>query len=589
MSLKITTVLSYRDFFEGEKPNLETILQSLPMKEVLIQFSMYLVEIEKNGEGEFVQDKIWNDIIIGIPLSLRLKLKDVLSRQKLKKNNHFVQVFSRYYILEFIQYVLKNYDDILINCQRPNDDTSILKAYLLLVERTQEKDKEKFEVNRPKKFDEMDESSKFYFQQMTWPIITKQHSVSRKVNLKFEVMKYFLLYEFLKSNYPEHYENFLNSYSAKSIEQIFVVITECIRTIGFKDVEENINFTLPILSNLPVEVKQIIDEMACELKDIKNILKETKPENLCNDFLLIREKPILKINIHDEDSFLIISSEFLKDKLFRAIVFDFYKRSGIDSKFKTLPDFLNEKASFFTERVLFKTLVSYCFKGKYNSVIFDENQMDGMSDCYVRVGKYILLIELKDSLMPAKTIESGDFVALQNDILTKFFENKKGKNKGIKQIIRNIYRINEKPFDFDRFDKKGIKLKNIIVIPIVVFTDQNYSMSGIQDFLRKKFVKSINSKDVNNIGKVEDLIMFDLDLFYEVIVRGLEKNLISYLIEFNNKTRKRMKDFNRSMNFENEIKTYGTFDESIATILDSTSEKLKFSKIIDFITVSEVA
>jgi hypothetical protein len=295
------------------------------------------------------------------------------------------------------------------------------------------------------------------------------------------------------------------------------------------------------------------------------------------DYLLLREKPIFKIGDNGSTSYIVLNWQFLKDKVFKTVIFDFYERSGIKSQIKNRTNFLSERAKYFTEEKLFKALISHVFRGKHNIIDFDDSSRDGAPDCYVRIGKYIFVIEIKDCLMPGINIENRDYDTIKKDILTKFVEkNEKGKAKGVTQILETIYRLDNKTSNNDEFEKKGIKAKNVVVIPILVYTDYNYSMIGVQDILRKEFKARMEKHRITKLGKIEDLIFINLETFYDISQRELESKFITYCIEYNEKIRRKAKLYRREKNMENEFKTLETFEQSLAYIFNTHEPNVRF-------------
>ena len=125
----------------------------------------------------------------------------------------------------------------------------------------------------------------------------------------------------------------------------------------------------------------------------------------------------------------------------------------------------------------------------------------------------------------------------------------------------------------------------MVIIPVVIYTDYNYSMTGIQDFLRKEFSRRIDKDKVFNIKKIEDLILVDLEIFFDLIMNSLERNFLKYCFDYNLKMKKMVKQFHRNKTMENDFKTLDNFEQYLAPILNDNKEKIDFDKICGILNI----
>jgi len=107
------------------------------------------------------------------------------------------------------------------------------------------------------------------------------------------------------------------------------------------------------------------------------------------------------------------------------------------------------------EKRFFRSLFKYMFEN-YNAVL-EFSDKEGMPDCYLRIGRYVFLIEVKDYLVSTETISSGSFEKISNHLNLNFVKNEKGSNKGISQIVNQIDALNKGCFAFDNFIDRGLK------------------------------------------------------------------------------------------------------------------------------------
>lgn len=586
MSFKIQIVPTYKEVFKEITPSIEELLKGIPTKTIIVLFSIIMSELEKNGDENEIQEKIWNALSFRFPQKIKNQIIRNLYNNQTLSNSGRSCIFIKYYVMEFLQHIILNYDDVEIEDTTPENEVNIFKAYLVMIEKVQERDSIKYEQNRSQKYEK--QAVDDFFQQQTWSMYLKQHSISRHVNIRFEIVRGILFNQFLEKQYPSFFDTYLKSYSATSFWEIFVTYLKCLEQALNNSINFNeIKLSSPILSNIDARFIQIIDTLLLDTSKIEKF-KNLSNSNHLNDFLMIRESPILKVKYSrdNQEDFFIMNMQFLKEKLFKTLVFDFYIKSGIKQRFKILPDFLSNKALLFTERILFKSLIENTFKGKYNKIIFDEIDRDGMPDCYVRIGKYIFLIELKDNLMAANIIENRSYTDIKKDLDKKFISNENGKPKGIGQLINNIYKLNNAPFEFDKYEiENKVKTRNLVVIPVMVYTDHSYSMIGIQDLLRKEFSHRVDNDCIKNLGKVEDMIFINLETFYDLIACNLQREIVKHCLEYNTKMRKMSKQFRRNQNMDNDFKTLDTIEQFLTPLFNKNKNNISFDEIGKFMNI----
>jgi hypothetical protein len=202
---------SYKDFFNDEPLSVQDSLTDIDFQTTLSLFTIILAEIENYGEEQVTQDKIWSIISVGFPSSLKIKY-DVFRKNKgLEKDK---VLFSKYHILEFIQYLVLNLKHKINNDEKVFDDVNMFKAYLLFTDFIEKENEHIFSINMPKQYEEKEIDD--FFHQMTWPVILKQHSINKNVNLKYEILKGLLFLQHLKEKYPTFFDNYLKMYQVES-------------------------------------------------------------------------------------------------------------------------------------------------------------------------------------------------------------------------------------------------------------------------------------------------------------------------------------------------------------------------------------
>lgn len=238
------------------------------------------------------------------------------------------------------------------------------------------------------------------------------------------------------------------------------------------------------------------------------------------DFRSLRQTPVLKAS---NNHFIILSDKFFVDKIFSSLLFDFAK---ILSKYKQrtnisgFPDLKQLVGQRFTERILFCEIMNRCFS-KYADVMLSGETLkskisNGEPDYYIRKGSRVFIFEFKDVLLNTEVKYSRDLSKIQNEVLELFEEStfekrttksKKSKPKAIKQLL-NV--IREKlPVIHKEIDKTT--LKKIYVFPVIIYTDSNFDVDGVNYMLNERFLSLLSLAELDSCYVVKDLVMINLN------------------------------------------------------------------------------
>lgn len=215
------------------------------------------------------------------------------------------------------------------------------------------------------------------------------------------------------------------------------------------------------------------------------------------DFRFMREKPILKVS---ENRFIVLFIKFFIDKLFSSFLFDFSRilSSNKESKIDGFPSLKKVLGKQFTEQYLFYKIIDRCFKDQSDFMLdgesFKPEIKEGEPDYYIRIDDCVLLFECKDSVLTSKTKYSRDISKIKEDIYELFIETTLNKmtgkkispqKKAIKQLL-NVISV-KLPIIHEKIDKTAhTKLQ---VYPILVYTDTNFDVDGINYLLNQHYLK----------------------------------------------------------------------------------------------------
>ena len=77
MSFKIQIVPTYKEVFKEITPSIEELLKGIPTKTIIVLFSIIMSELEKNGDENEIQEKIWNALSFRFPQKIKNQIKSL--------------------------------------------------------------------------------------------------------------------------------------------------------------------------------------------------------------------------------------------------------------------------------------------------------------------------------------------------------------------------------------------------------------------------------------------------------------------------------------------------------------------------------
>ena len=158
-----------------------------------------------------------------------------------------------------------------------------------------------------------------------------------------------------------------------------------------------------------------------------------------------------------------------------------------------------------------------CFSGykKFNGRELKKLLIDGEPDYILRRGNQIFVFEFKDILLDATTKHSEDFNVIFNELKEQFVlstidkksgkQKKKYRPKGIMQLLSVI--STKLPILLNNLSS----LYGFTIYPIIVYTDRNLEIAGINYFLNKEFESSKNLFEISEEYNVQPLVLLPLE------------------------------------------------------------------------------
>ena len=242
--------------------------------------------------------------------------------------------------------------------------------------------------------------------------------------------------------------------------------------------------------------------------------------NSSKDFVGIRNKPIY----HKTDfRYVILSPHFFIDKFFQSFLFDFATVLSNHSEITNINGYTQLKrfvGEEFIESHFFYNIMRGCFP---SYKLYDGRKLKSLlqnsePDFYMRKGNKIFLFEFKDILLDSRTKHSGNYYTIENELKEQFVLStidkhsgklkKRPKRKGVTQLLYAIENnLSKILIDIDKTES----INGYIVYPIIVYTDRNLGIEGINYILAKAFNEHKDNYKISDEYKLKPLTMIPLE------------------------------------------------------------------------------
>lgn len=519
---------TYKDIFEEEEPEISDLLISIPSG-VCISLLSYISSQLYISKGKDTQIQIFNFLTQRFDKNIKGKIKRNINNQVLKDTSNKIQLFTLIGNLEFIHFELINYRNFELSDTNPTQELNFFKAYFVITTDLQRN----YSIDKNLKT----KNPRDYFRKQLWPIIVSQVNINQNVNPYVGLIKGLHFLDYFERNYNNYLTNFL-SLNGKNNKWQYMTDLMGLLSHAWVDNPKNemTAFRIPT-SN---DYFTLFDHLILDLDRYKKKYKDNKL-----DFTGLKDKPLMKLN----DSLIIMNWNFISNKMYDGLVFDFYSNSGIktNKKFKKFTDYKNYIGTQITEKSLFKKCIKpYCNK-KYSKLIFDDNEIEGFPDAYYRTGNNVFLFELKDAYFPANVINSYSYTNIKKVLDSKF----NSENKGTGQLAKSIIDFSKNKFT--AFDEKlsQIRDRNITIHPIIIYTDSTYESPGFNLYLAEQL--KIKIKTIIEEGRfkiIKDLTFINISFFVNHLELVNKMDLIELIDFYQSKVKKLSKKHLRTNDFD---------------------------------------
>lgn len=491
---RVYLLLDYGEYY-GETKTIEDakqLIKDIPSEALInyiagINCNLYLKE--NDAETQELQEVLAKHLLHHIGVHAERKYIEVIKKQM--EARHAPIIFWNYTNLQFYNLIFENFNNLPSRKLNPSEMQNFFDAYLILNDIANKRiniDKEEFDKA----------IAENTFESMVMTNFIYQKDYASTVDYANQVTRGVLLFRYLER------------------DSVFgLVINDYYK-------EKNASGHLEMFRNLMtvfVEIGIGTDRRK-QVADLSGLAKEgfTTPEYLdtvCintaiptykadQSFTTLRNKFLYKIAAN---RYYILDVNFMIDHFYKAQVFavnNFLKEKGITK------EFLSIKGKDFSDAIYFPTVMNTCFPGytKYFGDQCKNSKNEELCDGYIRNGNKLMLIEFKDVLLNASVKNAADKVKLFNEFRTKFVENQKGSPKGMSQLKAAIADIDEKLVSFD----PGLSLEDLVIYPVIVYTDLSFGADGLNEYYRGKFNEMIADSNLKDIS-VQNLTFINLNFF----------------------------------------------------------------------------
>lgn len=500
-SYHMSISFDYNNIFDDyEIFDLDNVLNKIPSKKSLEVIGHFLAQMHTKERSIYVQYEMLQTWGNRLPNTVKSRVIAEINSIMSQKPTNSMQTSDFNFInnissLKLIQHILKNYNSINQEELTPEQELLLFKSYLYCSK--QWIDEQANSVKGVKPNSELD-FAKF--------IIQFQMPYAELIEFKDFRLQFIKAVYFFK--FCEH-DPLFNSYLNIFLKEI--------------NLPNWHQYLINILSSYvrkfePLRIPSII-AIGEEYTDMINWLEELcidtniylpKP-----DFTELRERPVFKLY---NNEFLFLNLNFLIDKIYQGIQFDFAKalvktKAQYKGKpIKNYPDFKSIFGSEFSENNLFYKIMNYSFeKSKYLRMSGEEMKTilgQGEPDYYMRSKNKVYLFEYKDKLISAESKINTTIDRKVDEIYKKFVKDDKSHKTGVGQLIESIKEIRRGNFT-DKIDKQ--LNKNCIIYPLIVYTDFSLVVPGVNIILNNEFKIQLKHAGLENDVNIKNLTLLSLD------------------------------------------------------------------------------
>lgn len=485
--------ISYKDLFDDyDVVSVQQLIQDIPTKNSLQILGYFMAQLHSREREMNLQLKLLQLWVGRFPYEIHNKLSAFINRTQTKNSQYsFLDNAS---LLILVENILVNNNNLNILADlTPDQELKLFKAYLYCTQEWIDKQYPNFKISKIKKEEDVIA--------VLLPSQIPYQEVQDLKDFRIQFIKAIYFFKFCENHdeFKKYLAIFLSEYNLNSWHEYL----RNLLTLYIRKFEE---LKTPSVINISNDFPAVINF----LKDLSVNPIEYSPKI---DFLNLRDKPVFQI---DENHFLFLNFNFLVDKIYQGIQFDFarvLKKHGATYNGKVIKspvDFIGIFGNEFSEHGLFYSVMDFAFeKSKYIRFRGEEIKqfINAEPDYYIRDKGKIYLFEFKNVYFNATVKNSYELETIKDELFKKYVENQKGKPKGISQLLNSIKSIRKGDYEkIDQFD-----YENVIIYPVIVYVDFSLNLAGINFILNKEFKIWLEKEKA--LSNVKNLTLIDLDSF----------------------------------------------------------------------------
>lgn len=566
MGLQTSVSIAYKDIFpDFDQVNVTELIADIPTRnslEILGYFLAQLHTIERDPSKQTEFLKMWTG---RLPNEVHKELYTFISSVSSQPNAEY-NFLNNVSALLLIEHIIENRNELEpVKDLTPQQELNLFKAYLYFTQIWTDRQLSVFSGKKVKTEKDLIE--------LLLPVQLPYQEVLEFKDFRLQFLKAVYFFKFCEQNaqFSIYLDIFLKEYNLKTWH-IYLVNLLSIYVRKFEGLE-----TPPVI-NVPDEFPDIIgflETLCIEPNDFK----------ISDDFLSLRNKPVYRLSKND---FIFLNLNFLVDKIYQGIQFDFakilvkYSATYNGKIIKSPVAFMSIFGDEFSESGLFYSVMDYVFE-KSNYVRFNGQTMkdilvDGEPDYYIRDKAKVYIFEFKNVYINAQTKHSYDYSKIEEEIFKKLVVNEKGDAKGVTQLVNTIEKIRNDEFKkFDNYDFNSVR-----IFPVIVYVDISFNIAGINHILNQEFRKQLVDRKISRTDCIKDLALIDLDSFikFQDLFRNKSLKINNCLNEFYDYVRDPKDIFNK-------VSTFNMFIHNKTRKMNYDTPKMLFDEVMKLLPKDE--
>ncbi|MBS1619236.1 MAG: hypothetical protein JST76_11995 [Bacteroidetes bacterium] len=424
-----------------------------------------------------------------------------------EEHNNQVAIFHKKFVLDFIHHQIINFNNLTVE---PDQDTFdpiiILKAFLIFTETIAGSHLNDYETKGSNETDVQ------FFRRAFWPSIFEQSELQYRpemVSYSYVIIGATILEELRRDvRYKKYVDRFLRNFNFSSRQYFTTIINLLVRSLP-ADLNKATYFNTSLFNAYNALIyptdstQELLNSISLDIDEYRHYFKDG-----VKNYNGFKSRPVITFN--DGQNYLVIDWSFLFNKCSDGMLFDFYQHSGIaeETEFKDFLLFKKFKADVL-EKILLRNIFRKLFPTTKGKLLFAENKSASTEpDVYYRCGKRVAIIEFKDAAIAGEKISSYSY----EEIIKAIDEKYNLPNKGTGQLV-NFLKFYNSSKDFEGDPTYRFKLsRDLIVYPIIIYTDKSFSCAGVNDYLADAFEEKLRSSQLQSkFLSVKRLVCLDFN------------------------------------------------------------------------------